>query len=97
MSESKIISISCYWLLDLTMRFELSIENHSCLFYYMSFFEVLNDVNEIEIFLFSERWFVFKWEFVIENMIAIIKWIINESDSNCKCINNVDAKMMLHY
>ena len=59
--------------------------------------EVLNNVDETEIFLFSERWSVSEWEFVVEDMIAIVKQITDESDSNCKCTNNVDAKKMLHY
>ena len=89
--------MNCDWLLSLTMRFELLIEDCSCLFCCTLSFEVLNDVDETEIFLFLEKWFVSKWEFVIEDMIAIIKWVADESDLNCKCINNVDVKKMLYY
>ena len=73
------------------------IEDCSYLFCYTSSSEVLNDVDETEISLFSERWFISEWEFVVEDIIAIVKQIINESDLNCKCINDVDTKKMLHY
>ena len=79
------------------MRFELLMKNHSWLFCCTLFFEVLNDINETEIFLSLKRWFVSEWEFIIKNMIAIIKQIIDESDSNCKYTNNINIKKMLYY
>ena len=79
------------------MKFELLIKDCCYSFCCILSSEVLNDVDKTEIFLFSERWSVSEWKFVIENMIVIVKQIVDESNSNCKCINNVNTKMIFYY
>ena len=79
------------------MRFELLIEDCSCLFCYILSFKVLNNINEIKISLFLKRQSVLEWEFIVKDIIAIIKWIVNESNLNCKYTNNINAKKMFYY
>ena len=79
------------------MKFKLLIEDCSCSFCYILSFKILNNVDKTEIFLFSERWFVSEWEFIVKNMIAIVKWVADKNDLNCKCINDINIKKMLYY